>query len=65
MTTTKPARNNISNTPNRIILTVMLDLEKGYDPDDVVDELSVDDHPAVSYYEILDMETFVMPDRGE
>ncbi len=68
MTTTKPAKNNISNTPNRIFLTLMIDISKGYDPEDVVDELEyyeITDHPAIEYYEVTDIETFVMPDRGE
>jgi|TARA_R100000458_G_C8193253_1_gene186272 hypothetical protein len=64
MTTTKPAKNNISNTPNRLYVTLMIDISKGYDPEDVVDELPID-HPAIEYYEVTDIETFVMPDRGE
>ena len=42
----------------------MIDISKGYDPEDVVDELPID-HPAIEYYEVTDIETFVMPDRGE
>ena len=63
MTTIKPAKNNISNTPNRVFVTIMLDLSKGYDPDDVIDELTIDDHPAIEYFEITDTEIHPLSDR--
>jgi len=65
MSTTKPARNQISKDPTRVFVTIMLDISEGYDPEDVVDELPFDHHTAVEYCEVTDIEVFQQPYSGE
>ena len=65
MSTTKPARNQISKEPTRVFVTIMLDISEGYDPEDVIDELPLDCHDAVEYWEVTFIEVFQHPYTGE
>lgn len=61
----KPARNNISNHPTRVYATFQIDILEGYDAEDVIDELVLDEHIAVDYFELTELETHPLNNEEE